>query len=134
MYKIYLAAKFARQDEMKKVREILSEAGFEVTSRWLDEITMDAKTVTPGDFKAELNEHVALVDLVDIRRADAFLTFTEPNGSQNKGGGRHWEMGYAYAMGKRIIAIGEKEIVFHYMQDIEFYENITTVINELNKS
>jgi hypothetical protein len=58
------------------------------------------------------------MDLVDIDRADAVLFFAEPHGSMNKGGGRYFELGYAYCRGLRCVAVGEREIIFLYLPRI----------------
>lgn len=124
MTKIYLAARYSRNAEMRGVRDVLVEGlGFEVTSRWIDlhpdvagdfteSFTRDALSSEP-ERCAPLGQH----DLDDIDRADWVVSFT--GGGRN--GGRHVEFGYALAQGKRLFVVGERENVFHALSSVEQY-------------
>ena len=83
--KIYIATRFARRDEMMRtIVPALEEDGHKITSRWLWE-------------KDDGGEMAARICLQDIDRSEAITLFTDPIGSSNKGGGRWFEAGYAFA-------------------------------------
>lgn len=119
--KIYLAARYSRNDEMRGVRDVLVGMGFEVTSRWIDlhpdvvgdfsaSFTADTLNTEPEKC-APLGQH----DLDDINRADWVVSFTGGGGK----GGRHVEFGYAYAREKRLFVVGPRENVFHTLAGVE---------------
>jgi hypothetical protein len=118
--RIYLAARFARRDQLTAVARELEAAGAELTSRWL--------TTTPGPLAGDeldpnsLGGQMALMDLDDVQAADVCIAFTEsPGGAQGRGG-RHTELGIAIALGRRIILVGPREHVFHCLPDIEQFD------------
>lgn len=124
MTKIYLAARYSRNDEMRGVRDVLSGLGYSVTSRWIDlhpdvvgdfssSFDSDTLNATP-ELCAPLGQH----DLDDIDRADWVVNFTCGTGGK---GGRHVELGYAHAKGKRLFIVGPRENVFHTLAGIEHY-------------
>lgn len=86
-YRVYLAARYGRRDELNGYRQRLHGDGFEVTSHWL--------TADPPAPIAELTEahwrDLAETDVDDIRRADALVAFAEE--AEGGGGGRHVELG-----------------------------------------
>lgn len=54
--------------------------------------------------------------------ADCVISFTEaPRSSANRGG-RHVEFGIALANGARVIVVGHRENIFHWLPQIEFFE------------
>src|SRR5690242_17661572 len=96
--KIYLAARFDRQEEMRYVRRKLEKYGFTVTSRWLDE--------RPGADPSMC----ACIDVADIKDADLLIRFSDSlNGatvpSRYATGGRMFESGLAWALGKPILVV-----------------------------
>lgn len=117
--KIYLAARFNRKDEMKKIREELQKLGHTVTSSWLDTEWESTGHGIPAP--PEYREEWAEKDLRDVRFADVVISFTElPSTGYNRGG-RHVEFGYAYAKAKRMIVVGWRENIFHHLPGVEFY-------------
>jgi nucleoside 2-deoxyribosyltransferase len=111
MSKMYLAARWARRTEMTGQAAVVERYGHVVTSSWIWK---------QGD--AEANEECALVDVADIDRSDCLVIFTDPLGSAQTGGGRHFEMGYAYATGKLIIVIGDREHVFCHLPAVRQFD------------
>lgn len=103
--KIYIAARYEQKPVMVEVRRVLHEAGHLVTSRWLNNKNNIA--VVTGD----LGRQYAMIDLEDIVAADILLLFTEP-GNYSRGG-RHFEAGYAFALGRKVYVIGQPENLFH---------------------
>lgn len=122
MTKIYLAARYSRNDEMRGVRDVLTVHGFEITSRWIDlhpdvvgdfsaSFTTEMLNTRPAEC-APLGQH----DLDDIDRADWVVSFTGQGGAK---GGRHVEFGYGLARGKRMIVVGPCENVFHTLAGVD---------------
>jgi hypothetical protein len=124
MTKIYLAARYSRNDEMRGVRDVLHGLGFEVTSRWIDLHTdvmgdhatsFDAATLnTTPERCAPIGQH----DLRDLERADWVINFTCGTGGK---GGRHVEFGVGLAIGKRMFVVGPRENVFHTLAGVEHF-------------
>ena len=110
---IYLAAKYSRREEMEGVASELTDLGYDVTSSWVY-----------GGEEGKTKEEIALLDKDDLFGADAVISFTEPHGTYHPGGGRHVEFGMGYAMGMRLILIGPRENVFHYLPEVEQYDSL----------
>ena len=116
--KIYIAALYSQRNEMLVVAEKLREAGHEVTSRWI-------KGAEPGKTPTQ----AAMECAADVDYADTLLIFSLPHGTLYKGGGRQFEMGYAYGTGKTIVIIGEKgEHVFHHLPSMWHYNTLKEFI------
>jgi hypothetical protein len=125
---IYLAARYARRDELCRYRDELEARGFTVTSRWLagpDQVgatgtvigTAAEQLIEAGDPAAGiLRAACALADMEDIAAADILIAFTEDPAFYSPGssrGGRHVELGLALARpGMRVIICGPRENQF----------------------
>jgi nucleoside 2-deoxyribosyltransferase len=94
--KIYIAAKYHRRFELRFLANALKAHGNQITSRWLDNEEENHENGPAG---------AAQMDLDDVDSADVVLFVGEDQGSKNTGGGRWFELAYAYAAGKRCIAI-----------------------------
>lgn len=105
--RVYIAARWKRMQEMKGHAETLRQDGHTVTARWVD-----------GQEAGLTRECNAIMDYGDVAAADALVTFTEPYGSANVGGGRHVEFGMAYALGKPCVLIGPREVIFHHLPGV----------------
>lgn len=128
--KIYLAGRYSRRLELLKYSEELNEIGYEVTSRW---IRGDHET---DDDMLSFEEgcRFAKEDLEDIAAADVLIAFTENPEDDVKGssrGGRHVELGYALAAGKRVIVVGHWENVFCHLSSIVFYSDYQDLLRDL---
>jgi hypothetical protein len=123
MSKVYLAAKFGQQGEMREAAFRVSAAGHEVTSHWIH--AKEAKDLR--DAKA-----AALLDYGDVARADTLIAFSQERGTPHPGGGRHVEFGIAMALDKRIFVIGPVgEHVFHGWPGIQFFNSVDEAIEAL---
>lgn len=127
--KIYLAARYSRNDEMRGIRDVLERMGHKVTSRWIDchpdtngtpelenSLSQEALTAAP-----EVGARFAQVDVADLEAADVVISFTSPDGGGK--GGRHIEFGYGLARGKQMILVGPRENVFHTLPEVERYRD-----------
>jgi nucleoside 2-deoxyribosyltransferase len=114
--KVYLAAPYAARDQVKDYAAELTRIGFTITSTWLNE-THDINAGTTGAATGLSNDQVALhaaADLHDIDQSDLLVAITAKAVNERGGsGGRHVETGYAIALGKPVVVVGEPENVFH---------------------
>lgn len=118
--RIYLAARFGRQQELRGYRDELVAMGHIVTSRWLDEESQAGDVGNDGS--PDALRHFAEIDLQDLVDADCVVSFTEAPSAAPARGGRHVEFGVAWSIGKRLIVIGHRENVFHHLVEVEFCE------------
>lgn len=120
---IYVASPFAARTLGLEVSRALEAAGHVVTAGWLAsqrDATDEWVGISPASTDEEVLAH-AQGDLDDIDRADAYLGLTsayvlarEPGIPEPwlHTGGRHVEMGYALAQGKKVALLGVPENVF----------------------
>jgi len=92
----YIAGSFSDRPRLRGIRDELAALGIACTSRWLD---------NDGDETGWAER-----DLADIGAARTVILFTDVPSSA---GGMHWECGYAYGCGMRIIGVGPKTNLFH---------------------
>lgn len=135
LVRIYLASRYSRRLELCEYRNQLKELGFDVQSRWLDgkhqldnvgkPIGDDGEAlVEEGECEraAKLRSEFAQDDWEDVNAAQIQINFTEPPRSSANRGGRHVEFGIALAKGARVIVVGYRENIFHWLPEVEFYE------------
>lgn len=102
---IYIAAPYELRDDAIATMKLLESRGNRVTSSWLRHLDEE------GDLYAR-------IDLADITRADMLLALN-PGGWKQKGaGGRHVELGYALALGKKIVVVGVRSNIFHHLSHV----------------
>lgn len=123
--RIYIASTYGSMTEMRSVKKFLEDDDHVVTARWID-----GGEEGPGGRSMEAAAHM---DIDDIQRADALFYMARPVGSASVGGGRHWEFGYAYALGKRCVVVGQREIVFCHLRGLEVYSNLTEAREALRR-
>jgi len=122
MYRVYIASRYSRRDEMRDVAEQLSERGFIVSSTWLQEdypLNMNLDGLTP-----EQHADIARQDLEDLTGSDIMVFFAEDQNNQPPRGGRHVELGFALALGISVYIIGDRENIFHYLPDCKVIPNL----------
>lgn len=112
--KIYIAAPYPLRDMAIVMMQVLEQHGHEVTSRWLRE---------PDNF---CDKH-ALKDLDDVAASDVLLALNYSGWEEKGTGGRHVELGYALALGKRVIVYGKRSNIFHHL-------NVVTVVDTFEKA
>lgn len=125
--KIYLAARYARRQELCGYAEELRRVGHVIDARWLlgeHQLHPGADTVWSADESIPMEARpFAEDDVADIEAADVLISFTEsPRSANSSRGGRHVEFGLGFAWGKRLIIIGPRENVFHTLSTVEIYQ------------
>jgi len=133
--KIYLAARYSRREELAQYRIELQELGHIVQARWLDgehQLSNDGTPIGESgealvevgqpECAAKLRTKFALDDWEDVNAAELVISFTEAPRSKPNRGGRHVEYGIALANKVRIIVIGHRENIFHWLPVVEFFE------------
>lgn len=121
--KIYLCASYARKATMALWAAELREIGHEIASTWhYRPERMSDNGIGIMCSKAEACE-MALRDSLELLDADCLITLTEPMDTLYARGGRHAEFGMAVAAGKRLIVVGHRENVFHFLPQVEFFDS-----------
>jgi len=113
MKAVYLAARFSRKKEMKKLSLRIKKLGIKVTSRWLDEEPLPEGKIKRKRFL----ENTAAMDANDVFAADTLIRFSDDLSdpmvpSSWCTGSRLEECGMAHAWGKKIIVVGRKQSLF----------------------
>jgi len=67
---------------------------------------------------AEYYQAVAKLDIDQLDKSDLLIVLNPPMETEC-GGGKHIETGYALSKNKRIITVGKRTTVFHYLPQIE---------------
>jgi nucleoside 2-deoxyribosyltransferase len=104
--KIYIAAPYPLKKQAVHLKHRLESMGWTVTSRWLVE-----------EQRGMSNDH-ARGDLEDVAAADVLLAFHPEEWHTRGTGGRHVEFGYALALGKQMVLLGQPTNNFHYLDYI----------------
>ena len=129
--KIYLAARYSRGPEMQRYADDLNKLGHEVTSRWITGSHALDSQLSPIE-QAEEQDRMAWEDFADLDKADCVISFTEPPREPSSSrGGRHVEFGIALARSKRLIVVGHRENVFHWLHMVEFYSEWLELLRKL---
>jgi hypothetical protein len=115
--KIYLASRYSRLLEMQGIRTQLEGIGDVVVSRWIEG---KHKLNDAGNSSEVIR--FAEEDWVDLNTSDCVISFTEMPRTFHSRGGRHVEFGIALAAGKRLIVVGPRENVFHWLPQVSVYE------------
>lgn len=106
---------------MREWRDQLVARGYEVSSRWIE----------PGHHEGEDRSAFAREDMEDVRRARVMISRSDPAFFRSGRGGRHVEFGLALAWGLRIILVGERENVFHWMPGVELVATFDQAMDAL---
>lgn len=120
--RIYLAARYSRVVEMRRVRDTLQAMGHTVTSRWID----DPGVYDAGRLESDLEGcgAFAAAALADVAASDTLILFTGGGGK----GGRHFEFGYAFRLGLRLVVAGPREHVFHALPQVEWHPGFAHLV------
>ena len=129
--KVYLAGMYSKRNLLREYSQELRAKGIVVSSQWLlEQLSLKAKsTGLPKEFM----RFAATQDKSGIRECDTFILFTATDADLSEVGrsikelrrlaraAHEWECGYAHALGKRIIIVGQKMNIFHYDTKYEVY-------------
>jgi hypothetical protein len=119
--KIYLAAAWSRRDEIAGVaRQLEQIPGIEITSRWLHEPTVLGHKIVRGN---TFRRRRAQEDVADVRKAEMLVRFSDDLSGPTvpatlATGSRMFEMGLAYAEGKKVVVVGGTQPIFDYLPRI----------------
>ena len=120
VHRIYVAAPWVRKEEAKYVAGRLNDAGFVVTSRWID--------MHGGDHDPVVLRREAQHDWDDIRAATVLVVL-----NIEKSEGKATEQGIALERGLKIVGVGiPKNNVFHYLPQYRWVASVVELINLLN--
>lgn len=119
----YIAGSFKRGPSLIPFRDALITQGHRVTSNWLE------RSLNPDTWLSEAD--AAREDIYDINRSNVLIHFTEKPDVGYMTGGRHWETGYAWGIGKQIIFIGPRENVFHFLPNQMQFDTAEEFLAEL---
>jgi hypothetical protein len=121
---VYIAASFDTADAVRTLRDQLQNY-VNVTSSWCEEppLVADDYREKPIEARYRANE-----DLLDIERSEIVAVFTDVPSTT---GGLHVELGLALALGKRIIVVGPRRNVFHYLNVVEHYPDVESFVYRL---
>lgn len=118
--RIYLAASLTMREHIITVAERIRQKGHIVECRWFGE---SLGSDDPKFLAARASDNLA-----DIGEADIFVRFSDTDVvSEFAGptcrtslatGGRHFECGYAYALGKKVVVVGGHQNVFDWLPDV----------------
>lgn len=134
--KIYIAARYPRYREMAAVaRRLRASKRFTVVSSWVKGNHRGLPAIGSTGRHSRLNS-VAKQDLLDLERAEAIVLFDEWTGTCWPGGGRNFEMGYAFAKGKRVFVIGanppdNREHIFHFLEDVTHFKTLDEFLSQV---
>jgi nucleoside 2-deoxyribosyltransferase len=118
--KVYLAAGFARKQEIAEKSQELRSLGIMVTSTWpYEDMQPDAKLNEVTD---EYWAENARRDLNEILAADALILFTHDPLIPFCRGGRMHEAGFAQGSGKTLLVCGPKENIFHWLPEVNQFD------------
>lgn len=121
---LYIAASFEQVALVSALRADLADY-VDVTSTWCDEPPMvnnDPRNA-PREMRTRGNE-----DFLDIERSDMVAVITTVPSTS---GGLHTELGIALALGKRVMLVGPRLNVFHYMNKIEHFADVQAFVDRI---
>lgn len=122
--KIYLAARFTRNMEMQDIAGLLEKYGHQVTSRWHTGVhSIDDGVEPDSGVGMERAARFAAEDLEDLMAASCVISFTEVPRTPTRGG-RHAEFGYGLAHQKKMVIVGQREMIFHYLPEVLQFDTI----------
>jgi hypothetical protein len=129
--RIYLAARYARIDEMRCVATTLTILGHQITSRWI--LGADDLTDEPIDEQEEkaIRAAYAYRDREDLEQAQCCISFTESPSPTMGRGGRHAEFGIALERHLKLIVVGPRENLFHFLPEVSVYPNRVAMLKGL---
>lgn len=122
MNKVYIASRFSSNVEVvRKLTELIEALGAKCTQTWHNSTATDSEI----DRSA-----VAFREIGEIDQADTLILYTE--NCERVPGGMHFEAGYAFGRGKRLIVVGPKVHIFCDLS-CDWYPTLNDFISHLNQ-
>jgi hypothetical protein len=121
--RIYLAGRFDRKAEFRAYAERIRALGHGVVCRWLDQ--GEVAEFDLSTHKGRLSASVcAANDLADLLASTMIVVFTKAPNSGLARGGRHFEAGWAFALGnnRSYAFVGPVENVFYALPSWSGYD------------
>jgi hypothetical protein len=130
--KIYIAASYPRKAEAKTLALILAGHGHTIVSTWTE---MDEGYNNDGIRERESTyqyhkrlQAAAIRDVKQVKECDVIISFTDGENQLTRGG-RHSEFGIAVGLNKKLICIGPKEHVLHYLPNINEFADLDSFLH-----
>jgi nucleoside 2-deoxyribosyltransferase len=114
---------------MQEWAKRLEYFGHVITSRW---IKGDHEIISDANGDAD-RQRFAEEDINGILSADVLIFHSHPDFFRSGRGGRHVELGVALALNKKIILIGERENVFHWLSCVEVYSDFASAMFDIRR-
>jgi len=115
--KVYLQARYCRIDEMREVAKRFEARGHKVVSSWIHGPIDDAPT-----------HETAIMDAREVMDADVSVHFAEPTHSS----GRYFELGFAYALGKTCVIVGQGKCVFYALPNMQRADDVAGALDVID--
>lgn len=125
--RVYLASSYANHPEMREWRTLLHADGHRVTSRWIDGDCAEYDDLR--DAGVNLAEAVRAIE--DLAQSDVVILDNRA-GRNTTRGGRHVEFGMALHS-LRVILVGERENVFHWLPQVLRVDSIEEAADMLRR-
>ena len=125
---MYIAGSWFRKHEIGGIRTYLEDryrSHLHVTSTWLDD--PDGPHDTERDMTEKEKRDIAVRDIKDIERSHSLLLLTN-GGIVTPGGGRHFELAYAWSLGKMCFVVGKHEHVFMSLPRIYSFQTLEDAV------
>lgn len=132
--KIYLAAAWSRQAEIREFAPELEGLGHEITSRWLYE-----QPAPVGQDREQHLRETAFIDVQDVRKADILVRFTDSKFIRQEmvpghllSAARMFEFGLAWAEGIPVVVVGGIQNVFDRLPNVVHLPNKEALVKFLS--
>lgn len=123
MKRFYLTTSYARRADMVKAAEDLGALGGIVTATWIG----GSHELKDGD--TSRNAELAVEGVADIDRADTFIAFVDRACAWPTRGGQHVEFGIALMLTKRLLLVGHRVNVFHWLPEVLHFQTWQECLN-----
>jgi nucleoside 2-deoxyribosyltransferase len=127
--KLFIAGKVGKEEEARKVMEMVREAGHEITFDWTS-----IPHLRPYEKNEEMSKNAAILEAQAASKCDALILLAD-----EKGVGMYVELGIALANGKPVFVIGGEGIptmfLFHpLVQRVKTVREALSLLKTLNKA
>lgn len=111
--KVYIAAKFEKREEAKEIAETLVNIGYDSVAAW----------VYPSERDNYSNEVIAILNVVDLKRADILVVKSAWGCAGTNS--RAVELGLGLALGLEIWLIGNPENIYWHIPGLQWFASLT---------